>query len=200
MDLETQFEIKKFAAAPVFFTDRKKVLDLEKTVKNLPKNSWIIFREYDLDKKNREILAQKIAKIARVKSLKMLVGKDFALAQKIKAGGAHFSDKEKIPLQFLQKKSFPKNFIFSFACHNLRSFLRIKKLPLTAIFFSPIFPTTSHPHGRALGVNFLRKISGEKRIAKKIFALGGINSKNIKTLRKLGIAGFGAIDLFLHNQ
>jgi thiamine-phosphate diphosphorylase len=200
MDLETQFEIKKFAAAPVFFSDRKKVLDLEKTIKNLPKNSWVIFREYDLDKKNREILAQKISRIARSKSLKMLVGKDFALARKIKANGVHFSDKEKIPLHFLQKKSFPKNFILSIACHDLHSFLRIKKLPVNAIFLAPIFPTTSHAQGKNLGINFLRKISHNKEIAKKIFALGGINSKNIKTLRRLGIAGFGAIDLFSHNK
>ena len=32
--------------------------------------------------------------------------------------------------------------------------------------------------------------------SRKIFALGGINSQNIKSVRKLGISGFAAIDLF----
>ncbi len=30
----------------------------------------------------------------------------------------------------------------------------------------------------------------------KIYGLGGINLDNLKKLRKIGVAGFGAIDLF----
>ena len=60
MDQKILFEIKKFSGAPIFFTDRKKISDFEKTIKNLPKNSIIIIREYDLDKNLREDFAKKI--------------------------------------------------------------------------------------------------------------------------------------------
>ena len=197
------FEIKKFVAPPVFFTDRKKVLDFEQTIKNLPKNSMIIIREYDLDKKNREEFAQKIISLARDRDLKTLVGKDFDLAKKIKADGIHFSDFDKLPLQFFKKKSFPKKFIFSCACHSEKSFLKLRKLKMDMIFLAPIFPTTSHTGAKDFGLKNLAKITVKNRASdyffSELYALGGINSTNITSVRKLGISGFGAIDLFLEN-
>lgn len=197
------FEIKKFVAPPVLFTDRNKVLDFEQTIKNLPKNSIIIIREYDLDKKNREEFAKKIIAFARVAGLKTLVGKDFELARKIKANGIHFSDFDKLPLQFFRKKSFSKKFIFSFSCHSEKSFLKWKSFNPNIIFIAPIFPTTSHVDTKSFGLKNLAKISlAQKKSGyffPKIYALGGINVDNMASVRKLGISGFGAIDLFLKN-
>jgi thiamine-phosphate pyrophosphorylase len=200
MDQKILFEIKKFPQFPVFFTDRKKISNLEETIKTLPKNSIIIIREYDLEKNEREIFAKKIASFARIHSLKILVGKDLALAKKIRADGVHFSDFDRLPLQFLQKKNFAKNFIFSFSAHNFKSILRAKKFKPDLIFISPIFPTTSHVDTKFLGIKNLAKISLKTKnsfyFPPKLYALGGINSKNLQQIRKLGIAGFGAIDLF----
>lgn len=200
MDQKILFEIKKFSGAPVFFTDRKKIFDFEKTIKNLPKNSIIVIREYDLDKNLRETFAKKIINLARVESLRILVGKDISLAKKLRADGVHFSDLDKLPLQFFKKKSFKKNFIFSFACHSERSFLKSKKLEIGMLFFAPIFPTTSHIGANAIGLRKFAEIAFKHRdsgySSPQIYALGGVNSENIKSLRSLPIAGFGAIDLF----
>ncbi len=199
------FEIKKFVSAPVFFTDRKKVSDFALVIKSLPKNSTIIIREYDLDKNSRQDFAQKIVKLAQGKYLKILVGKDFNLAKKIKADGVHFSDFDKLPLQFLQKKSFPKKFIFSFACHNFKSIKKSAKFKPNIIFISPVFATTSHFQTKELGIKTLAKIvfkiksSGSNHFLSKIYALGGINLQNIKQLKKLPIQGFAAINLFKEN-
>lgn len=189
--------------APTLFTNRKKIFNFEKAIASLPKNSKIIIREYDLDKKNREKFAKKIISLARVRGLKILVGKDFDLAKKIKADGIHFSDFDKLPLQFFKKKSFPKKFIFSAACHSKKSFLKLQKLKLDMIFVAPIFPTTSHAGAKDFGLRNLAKIAVKSRgsdyFFSEIYALGGINSTNIASVRKLGISGFGAIDLFLEN-
>ncbi len=193
-------KIKKFSGAAVFFTDRKKISDFEKTIKNLPKNSIIIIREYDLDKNLREAFAKKIISLARVEGLRILVGKDIFLAKKLEADGVHFSDFDKLPLQFFKKKSFKKKFIFSFACHSEKSFLKSKKLKTGMLFFAPIFPTTSHVGAKAIGLKKFAEITFKHRdlgyFSPRIYALGGINSENIKSLRKLPIAGFGAIDFF----
>ena len=197
------FELKKFSSPPVFFTDRKKVSDFEKVIKILPKNSAIIILEYDLDKKNREIFAQKIAKLAQAQGLKIIVGKDFDLAKKINADGIHFSDFDKLPIAFLKKKSFPKNFIFSFSCHSTKSFLLSKKIKPNLSFLTPIFSTTSHQNSSCLGLKALAKITFQKQkpnyFSQRIYALGGVDLQNIKALRKLKISGIGAIDLFTKN-
>lgn len=176
-------------------------MDFEKVIKTLPKNSTIIIREYDLDEKSREEFARKIIALARPRKLKILVGKNFALARKIKADGVHFSDFGKLPINFLKKKSFPQKFIFSLACHNEKSVLQTVKSRPSMIFLTPIFPTTSHADTKTLGLRNLAKISFKTKnpdyFLPPIFALGGINLENIKSVRKLGISGFGAIDLFL---
>lgn len=204
MDYKILFEIKKFKAPPVFFTDRKKISDFEKIIRILPKNSVIIIREYDLDKKKREDFARNIVNLARVKNreknLQIIIGKDFALARKIKADGIHFSDFDKLPQIFLKKKSFPKKFIFSFACHNFKSALKALKLRPDMIFISPIFATTSHLEAKIIGLRNLRKIASinkkEDYLCARFYGLGGIDEKNIKSVRKTNISGFGAINLF----
>lgn len=176
----------------VFFTDRKKISDFKKVIKNLPKNSVVIIREYDLAPKEREIFAQEISALARKKDLKVLVGKDLVLAQKIKADGVHFSDFDKLPLPLLRHR----NFIFSFSCHSFKSFLSARKLKPDMIFISPIFPTSSHKETKSLGLQYLAKIITKNRNSLPIYALGGVNSTNLKSLKKLGLAGFGAINFF----
>lgn len=185
----------------VFFTNRKKVSNFEKVIENLEKNSAIIIREYDLPKKDRKDFAKKIFAIARKRrDLKILIGKDFALARELKADGIHFSDFDKLPLHFLNKKSQPKNFLFSFSCHNFKSLLRAKKLKADMTFLSPIFPTTSHIGAKTFGLRNLAKIAiqNKKRdyIFGDIYALGGITKENLKIIKKLPLRGFGAIDYF----
>jgi thiamine monophosphate synthase len=204
MNKKNLFEIKKFTEKPVFFTDRKKVLNFERVIEILPKGSTVIIREYDLDEKSRENFARKISVLASNRGLKILVGKDFILARKIKADGVHFSDFDKLPLQFFKKKSFPKKFIFSLSCHSLKSVLKSAKLKPEMIFISPIFPTTSHNKIREFGLKNLAKIAVKTRnssyFSPKIYGLGGVNSENLKSLRKLAISGFAAIDFFQNNS
>jgi thiamine monophosphate synthase len=204
MNQKNLFEIKKFSHAPVFFTDRKKISNFAEVIKILPKNSIIIIREYDLDQNSREDFAQKVINLARPKGLRIVIGKDFSLAKKLKADGVHFSDFDKLPLQFFNKNSFEKKFIFSLACHSEKSFLKLQKLKPTIIFLSPIFTTTSHADTKTVGLINLAKIAFKNRnsnyFAPQFYALGGINSQNIMSLRKLPIYGFGAIDFFKTNS
>ncbi len=206
------FEINKFKKrsskkdlpVSVFFSNRAVITSLESTIKHLPKNSAIIIREYDLEEKDREIFAKKIVALARPLGLKILVGKDLSLAKKIKADGVHFSDFDKLPLQFFQQKNFPEKFIFSFSCHNLKSALKAQKSGFDMIFISPIFPTTSHLNTKNMGLKNLAKISLKTKSTpyceSSFYALGGINSQNLSSIRKLNLAGFGAISLFLNHS
>jgi len=154
----------------------------------------VIFREYDLKSKEREILAQELLAICREQNHKFLIGKNLQLARKLRADGAHFSDRDHLPLQIFNRQNWPRKFIFSFACHNFLSVLKSQQLKADMIFVSPIFATKSHPNVAPLGLRELSKIIRASKIP--IFALGGVDEKNINSLRKLGVAGFGGIDLF----
>lgn len=193
-------EIKKFKSAPVFFTDSKKIKSFENVIRNLPRNSTIIIREYDLDKKSREDFARKIIALARPQGIKIIIGKDFALAKKLKSDGLHFSDFDQIPTQFLQKKLWPKDFIFSLSAHSLKSVFKLQKLRPNKLFISPIFPTSSHKEEENLGLKTLAKIAfktkNQNYCKSNIYALGGVNLQNLNSLQKLPIQGFGAIDFF----
>jgi len=159
-------------------------------VAKLPKNAVVIIREYDLPKEEREIFATRIAKLARARGLKILVGKDSTLARKIKADGVHFSD-----FDLVIRRGDKKN-LLSISCHSYKSFLRAERLKPDLIFISPIFPTASHTGAKVLGLRYLAKIAVKNRKRLPIYALGGVNFQNLKSLAKLGIAGFGAINFF----
>lgn len=131
-----------------------------------------------------------------------MIGKDIELAKKLSADGVHFSDFDNLPMQFLNKKSFPKNFMFSFSCHSEKSLRKASSLNLDMVFISPIFTTTSHNEAKTLGILNLAKIATQNKKQNyfrplPLFALGGINQKNIPALKKLKLQGFGAIDYFL---
>lgn len=158
----------------------------------MPKNSTVIIREYDLPKRERKDFAKKISDLAQNRGLKVLVGKDLDLAREIKADGVHFSDFDKLPLSILRRR----NFIFSFACHDVKSIIKAQKLGPDMVFISPIFPTSTHREKKPLGIFYLAKIATKNRNILPIYALGGVSSLNIKSLQKLGIAGFGAINFF----
>lgn len=190
----------------VFFTDRKKILQPKHLIKFLPKNSAIIFREYDLNPEQRLIEGQKIfneIKKYPQKKLKFLIGKDFALAVKIKADGIHYSDHDLLTTKNFAKINLPKNFIFSIAIHHPKNCLLLKKFKTNLVFFSPIFQSTSHPSRSGIGIHKFSRLLiknkyfvNSKNFKPRIFALGGINLSNIKQIRPLKISGFGAIDLF----
>lgn len=194
----------RYLPIAVLFTNRCKIADFAAVISNLPKNSAVIFREYDLPAIQRLGLAQEIMNYTKKFGHLFLVGKDIALALRIRADGVHFSDQDFLPLKLRSLSSrlrnFPSGFLFSYACHGHRQVLACQKFAPNLVFLSPIFTSTSHPDQKPLGLHYLRKhlqSLGLNRHPKyRIYALGGVNLQNLNQLRKLGISGFGAIDIF----
>ena len=183
-----------------FFTDRKKIGDLNQVLKNLPKETCIIFREYDLPSQEREELALKYIKIAREFGYNFFVGKDFNLAMKIKSDGVHFSDNDLTKSLLKIRYSCLKNKLnFSFVLHNPKNLFFLRKLRPDIVFLSPVFTTSSHKTKKPLGLfNYLKiaKIFNKKIAKNNFFPLGGIDLQNLRRLNKINITGFGAIDFF----
>jgi thiamine monophosphate synthase len=87
-----------------------------------------------------------------------------------------------------------KNLIITYSCHHPSSINKAKKLGANLIFYSPVFPTASHPNQKPIGTLQLRSIALKNSIP--IYALGGINNENIKLLLNCCICGVAGISLF----
>ncbi len=173
-----------------FFTDRKKVDNVFEVVKKLPDNTAIIIREYDLKDDDRLNFAKQIAVLARLKNLKVLVGKNWELAKKIGADGVHFSD-------FDHNFDIPKNrqnMLFSYSCHKLESLKEAARIEVDMVFYSPIFTSKSHPDKNQVGIYKLKNFV--KNSPLPVYALGGINEENINLLTETGVVGVGGISMF----
>lgn len=177
-----------------FFTDRKQFLDIFAVIKSMPDDkAAIIIREYDLSRLERMEFARKIIKIAKEKSLLVLIGKDLKMAQNLKADGVHFSDHDCYLTKY-QKFKTKKNFIFTCSIHSARSLKKAQNSLFDVVFYSPIFATKTHPNQKPAGVFSLAKIALKSKIP--LYALGGINLDNLKQLKNCHISGIAGISIF----
>ena len=173
-----------------FFTDRLRIKNIFNLIEELPKQTAIIIREYDLSFADRLHFIRKTIIIARKKKLKVLVGKSWKMAKMCGADGVHFSDWDK---NFLLPKNLGK-MIFSYSSHHSNSLKKAKRLGCDLVFHSPIFASQSHPKTTPVGIGSLKNFT--KKNLLPTYALGGVNEGNIKMLIDLGIGGFGGISIF----
>ena len=177
-----------------FFTDRKKFSDIFAVIKSLPNHhTAIIIREYDLSRFERMKFARKIIKIAKEKSLLVLIGKDLKMALELNADGVHYSDHDKNWKKYSALK-IKKGFIFTCSIHFSRSLKKAQNAGFNAIFYSPIFPTKTHASQKPVGVKSLAKIALKSKIP--LYALGGINLGNLRQLKNCRINGIAGISIF----
>lgn len=176
-----------------FFTDRKRFTDIFAIIKKLPKNTAIIIREYDLSYQNRIIFAKKIVKIARKNNLITFAAKSFKLYFEAKTDGIHFSDNDKSWQKYCNYKRNNPRILLSCACHNKKNLIKAAKKDFEFLFISPIFRTDSHPEAKEIGHLKLSRMILDIKYHSNIYALGGVNSRNLKLIKNSGIGGFGFI-------
>ena len=128
-----------------------------------------------------------------MKELKLLIASDIKLAKDINAHGVHFpeymiKEKNKINWVILKNIKLKKNWIITTAAHSLQSVKKAEFFDIDAALLSPVFSSKSHPNRKNLGINKFAKIVKKTKLP--IYALGGINIKNIKSLIETDIIGY----------
>ena len=81
-----------------------------------------------------------------------------------------------------------KNWIVTTAVHSLQAINKAELFDIDAALLSPVFSSKSHPNSKNLGINKFSKIIKKTKLP--IYALGGINIKNIKSLLETDIIGY----------
>lgn len=89
-----------------------------------------------------------------------------------------------------------KDVIIGKSCHSLTSIRNAEMHGMSYVFYSPIFETQTHPEAKGAGLKALEKTC--KATSLPVFALGGINSKNVESCIEAGAHGIAAIGMFLN--
>ena len=155
-------------------------------IKFQDKKTSIIFRNYNIENNNEEII--KLKKYCKKNQYKLFLANNIKLAIKLDLDGAYIPSFNK-NFQHLSFK-LKKKFMLIGSAHNNHEF-RIKKLQkVKIVFLSSVFKKNKN----YLGINKFRNLV--KIFKSDIVALGGINNKNLKNLSLLNIIGFAGIDFF----
>ena len=170
------------------FLDEDRIFDELSFLKSLPSKKvfGVVLRT-----KNKKILYKKaklISKVCRLKGYKLVVCFNPQVAMAVGAYGVHFSRKIK-NIRIFKKLSYSCSF------HGFSDTRRVKNLKVKSVFISPLFKTSSSKKKKPLGITRLLFLS--RSLKCEIGILGGVNNKNIFSLRNKQIKHIGAVSLFL---
>tara|TARA_Y100001970_G_C14249253_1_gene870575 strand:+ start:1208 stop:1792 length:585 start_codon:yes stop_codon:yes gene_type:complete len=194
MHLNNNALVKNVSYHPTlwFFTDITRNPDPYTILNQLPKNSGIVFRDYNAPK--RKYMAAKMADFCRKKNLVLIIGADTKLALQVGAAGVHIPEFNKQTLPYLKTQK-PK-WIISTSVHDYRAYRKVNALGANIIFLSPVFETISHPGRRPLGRLYISRLV--RKFGVFSIALGGINTKTVCDLSGTGVNGIAAISGFIN--
>ena len=154
---------------------------------NLDKNISIIFRNYNKNYDENEVL--KIKKFCLSSNRSFFISNNLHLANKLNLDGIYIPSFNK-DFSVLKKKDKRLKVIGS--AHNFKEILIKKKQKVDLLFISPIFKMKKKTSFLDIyKFNILSKF-----INKKVIALGGINIKNIKKIKIINCHGFAGISYF----
>ena len=155
-------------------------------IKYQDKDTNIIYRNYKTEIDIEKILILK--DFCKKKGCKFYLSNNIKLALKLNLDGAYIPsfNKDFSHLSYNLKKKFK----LLGSAHSIKEIRVKEKQGMKSIFLSSIFKKNRN----YLGMNKFRLI--EKYTNTKIIALGGIDSKNLKTLKMTNVSGYSGISFF----
>ena len=165
---------------------RARLPDPAATACELPRGAGIVLRDYDLP--DRLPLATELLKISKMRGLRLLIGGDPKLANKVGANGVHWPE---VLLPEAGTHVRPPGWIVTAAAHCKDSLHRAFRIGADAAFLSPAFATDSHPADQPLGPMQVASLTHSAELP--VIALGGITTINASLLRGTGVIGIAAI-------
>ena len=97
-------------------------------------------------------------------------------------------------LQSLRTRPVADDVSFSASCHSLAQLQHAQSLGVDYVFLSPVAQTTSHPERSPLGWDSFADLVSESSVA--VYALGGMQVRDIPRALHLGAVGIAAISEF----
>jgi len=174
--------------ALILMTDEVRLPDPVAAVAALPKGSAIILRHTDA--KKRAALAKRLSAIARARGLLLLIANDAPLSARLGCDGVHLSEAHAHEAAHL--RALHPSWLITVASHSARAVARAHMFRAGAVLLAAPFSTQSHVGRAALGPARFRFIA--QSALSPVYALGGVNARNIRALHGARVAGIAAID------
>lgn len=149
--------------------------------------SAIILREKELSKKEYALLAEKVEKICRNDSVEFICHKHLAVAEEKKYRTIH------VPMQQWkeekgQQSDFQKGFDkIGTSVHSVTEAIEAEKMGAHYILAGHIFQTNCKKDLEPRGTAFLKEVV--QAVSIPVYAVGGIQEKNIQEVQQTGAAG-----------
>jgi thiamine-phosphate pyrophosphorylase len=166
-------------------TDPRFGNDLLPAIRLLPFGSGVVFRHYHQGPVERRKLFRQVLTVCRQRGHMLILAGSEADALRWRADGFHLR-------AGVSRSSLPR----SAPVHNRAELREALHNGAGLLFISPLFPTASHPDGKALGrpaFNALAKQAGNAAV----IALGGMARR--RALNPRLAHGWAAIDAFRKN-
>jgi len=127
--------------------------------------------------------AKRLRTITQNKRILFIIDDRPDIAKAVDADGVHLGRKD-LPVR-RARKILGENRLIGFSCHSLKDILLAKRLNVDYISIGPVFKTPLKPESQPIDISPFRNL--EDRIKIPVFAIGGINFKNLKGILKKGI-------------
>ncbi|MGH7017253.1 MAG: thiamine phosphate synthase [Caulobacteraceae bacterium] len=163
-------------------------MDPERALRSLPRGAGIVFRHFGA--LGRLAQGRRLAALARTRGIRFFVGADAALAIVLRADGVHLTQRQAARTGMVQllRRRFP----VTASAHDLPAIRVASRGGVDALVVSPVFPSRSRSAGHPIGVRRLAALT--RRTDKPVYALGGVNRRNVRLLLRSGAAGVAAVE------
>lgn len=153
---------------------------IERVLARLPRGSGLIFRHYHLPPAERRARFDRLARAARRFGHVVVLSGDARTARCWGADGAYGA---------AERLARGPQMIRLATVHSMRELAQAHRARADAALLSPVFPTASHPGGRAIGPMLWKLIALHSRLP--VIALGGMTAGRARAYR---ITRWAAID------
>ena len=160
-------------------------------IKRLPKNTAIIYRNYNKNINKAEIT--KIKTLCKKDNRKFFLANNIKIAIQLDLDGVYVpSFNKELKINYFAKK---KKFKILGSAHNISEIRQKENQRVNCIFLSPVFITKKS--NKFLGIHKFNNLANYT--SKKIVCLGGKKKNNLKKIKLLNTYGFSSVSLFRQN-
>jgi thiamine-phosphate pyrophosphorylase len=173
--------------ALMFLTDPIRTPDPVAVAHRLPPGTALIYRHFGAP--DRAVTARRLAAIARVRQLTLLISADPDIALAVGAAGVHW------PEARLPDRRDPRFALESASAHGASGVQAAARFGTSLCLLGPVFPTRSAAGNPPIGLFRASQFAWGSGVP--VLALGGVNAENVHRLINRGFAGLAAIEALL---
>lgn len=172
----------------LFFTDPTRTPEPWRTAERLPEGAAVVYRSFGASE--AVTVARRLRTVTAARGVKLLIGLDADLAERIEADGVHLPERALTAAAAL--RAARPDWLLTGAVHS-QAAAEQAPADLDALILSPVFPAGGASAAKpALGAEAFAAVVRSSAVP--VYALGGITAETAGRLAGTGTCGFAGVD------